>query len=327
MQSHLQYRRFGRHVRAKHERDRGKANDRRAERTSQFRRLTSPNSTTTAAEESNEKDDRDIEKGEQAPAPVDGEGEGEAEGVSVSAEYAFESHRSMQPATITNTQSNASKIAIDGSMGTNLGTALTGINVHKRTPKESPDRDDTRDNKVFVVGYEGKQDISNPHYWSYATIIRATVNIAFIGWIVGFSSSVDSAALVQASKDFSVSEVIENLAAGLFLVGVGTGAPFRGTRFRDTLYLSVIYIILSTFLDGYTFIYTETYGFSEGITGLSFIGVGVSLYLASLLVLFIYKFTTHDLAKIKAEGRTWLPPEFRLYFAMVDTPAIPMSLF
>lgn len=49
------------------------------------------------------------------------------------------------------------------------------------------------------------------------------ITIAFIGWIVGFASSIDSAALPQAAKDFGVSEVTESLATGLFLIGFGAG--------------------------------------------------------------------------------------------------------
>jgi hypothetical protein len=41
------------------------------------------------------------------------------------------------------------------------------------------------------------------------------------------------------------------------------------------LYLTVVYIILFTFLDGYTYIYGKIYGFLEGITGLPFLGIAV----------------------------------------------------
>jgi len=92
------------------------------------------------------------------------------------------------------------------------------------------------------------------------------------------------------------------------------------------LYLSVIYIILFTFLNGYTFIFTETYGFSEGITGLSFIGIGIGLCLATALVPVIYAWAEKDLKKIQAEGGTRLPPEFRLWFGMLGAPAIPISV-
>lgn len=54
------------------------------------------------------------------------------------------------------------------SMGTALGTALTGIEVRKRDTKEGGE------GNVFVVGYEGEKDIMNPHNWSRATRIGAT---------------------------------------------------------------------------------------------------------------------------------------------------------
>ena len=93
------------------------------------------------------------------------------------------------------------------------------------------------------------------------------------------------------------------------------------------LYLTVIYIILFTFLDGYTFIFSEIHGFSQGITGLCFVGIGVGLCFASLLVPFIYSRARKDLVRIKANGGTQLPPEFRLWFGMFGAPAIPVSLF
>ena len=383
------------------------------------------------------------------------------------------------------------------SQGTALGETLTGIAVRSRTTHEGGKGD-----RVFVVGYEGEDDVLNPHNWSYATRVGATVIIAAIGWIVGFASSVDSAALVQASQDFGVSEVTESLATGLFLIGFGVGALFAGpisetvgrnpvyiatlslymvfvmasalapnigaqlafrfiagcfastpltcaggslsdlwspmervwafpvfanaafmgpifgpvvggfvgqsrlvswrwtewitliisglvlamviffqpetyapvllswkakklreltgderykagVEIRDVglgkrlthalyrpfmltlrepiimlvaLYLSVIYIILFTFLNGYTFIFTETYGFSQGITGLSFIGIGIGLCLASALVPLIYSWAKKDLATIQEQGGSRLPPEFRLWFAMLGAPFITISI-
>ncbi len=56
------------------------------------------------------------------------------------------------------------------SMGTNLGTALTGIKVRGRTTREGGGK-----GKVFVVGYEGESDIMNPHNWSFGTRWGATL--------------------------------------------------------------------------------------------------------------------------------------------------------
>ena len=223
MQSFLQYRRFRRHVQTQYERDREKARAIGEGKIRDTSESTSPVSSTVAhaAGDSPIEDPRDPEKGEQATSRG-------SEGceVTASAEHAFESHHSMQPVTTADTRSgmtNTSQVATQGSMGTNLGTALTGINVRDRTTQEGRSDPTVHGNKVFVVGYEGDRDSLNPHNWSYGTRIWATVNIAFIGWVVGFASSVDSAALVQASEDFGVDEVVESLATGLFLVGFGTG--------------------------------------------------------------------------------------------------------
>ncbi|KAG6999591.1 efflux pump kojT [Physcia stellaris] len=388
---------------------------------------------------------------------------------SLPAEEAFDHAQEGQDplSSVTTTRSKQS-------MGTALGTALTGIEVRKRSTKEGGE------GNVFVVGYEGERDIMNPHNWSRATRIGATINIASIGWIVGFASSVDSAALMQASEDFGVSQVTESLATGIFLIGFGVGALFAGPisetigrnpvyiatlslymifimasalapniraqlafrfiagcfastpltcaggsisdlwspmervyafpvfanaafmgpifgpvvggfigesslvswrwtewitliisglililvilfqpetyapillnrdhrgdqlghalyrpfllTFREpiimliALYLTVIYIILFTFLNGYTFIFTETHHFSEGLTGLSFLGIGIGLCLASSLVPLIHIWAKRDLATIQRNGGTRLPPEFRLWFAMLGAPAIPLSL-
>ncbi|KAL8803276.1 MAG: hypothetical protein Q9200_006286 [Gallowayella weberi] len=307
MQSLLQYRRFGRHVRKQYERDRCKAkaigNEKHDDGSGTKSTDSSPGNATSEQIEND--DDRDAEKGEQA---------GNTRG----------NHEDAPELPMESSMSRASQVATQGSMGTNLGVALTGINVRDRRTKEGSRDPSGHSNKVFVVGYEGERDSLNPHNWSYSTRIWATLNIASIGWIVGFASSVDSAALPQASAEFG--------ETFWFRLRVALYRPFILT-FQEpvimllALYLTVIYVILFTFLNGYTFIFTETYGFSEGISGLSFIGIGVGLCLASLLVPFIYRFAKRDLAKVKAEGVTRLPPEFRLWFAMLGAPAIPISLF
>ncbi|CAK3944170.1 MFS general substrate transporter [Lecanosticta acicola] len=95
-----------------------------------------------------------------------------------------------------------------------------------------------------------------------------------------------------------------------------------------TLYLSVIYIILFTFLDGYPYIFQQTYGISEGLTGICFVGIIIGLFGASALVPLIYKWAKRDLQKIQEAGGDRLPPEFRLWFSMLGgSISIPVSLF
>lgn len=94
------------------------------------------------------------------------------------------------------------------------------------------------------------------------------------------------------------------------------------------LYLTVVYIILFTFLDGYDYIFGEIHGTSEGITGTCFLGIALGLCVSSALVPLIYRWAKRDLQKIKDEGGERLPPEFRLWFSMLGgAPAIPISLF
>ncbi|KAF2119478.1 major facilitator superfamily domain-containing protein [Lophiotrema nucula] len=384
------------------------------------------------------------------------------------------------------------------SAGTALGRSLTGIQARDRRTNEGGD------GKIFVVGYEGEKDPLNPHNWSYRRRISATMLIASIGFVVGFASAIDASILQPAAAEFGVSEVVEALATGLYLIGFGVGALFAGPfsetigrnpiyiitltlymvfvmasglapnigaqlvfRFlagffgstpltcaggsisdlwspmervfafpvfanaaftgpvlgpviggfiaqstvvswrwtewttlimsglvlglvvlfqpetyppillkwkakhmRDiigddrfvseieirgdpllqrlkvalyrpflltvrepiiilvALYLTVIYIVLFTFLDGYDYIFGEIHGTSPGITGLCFLGIVLGLFGASALVPLIYSWAKRDLRKIQEQGGTRLPPEFRLWFAMLGgAPAIPISLF
>lgn len=381
-----------------------------------------------------------------------------------------------------------------------LITSVEPPRISKRCSKPQGPADSQ---EVLVVGLEGRDDIMNPHNWSRASRLGATTNIALIALVVGFASSIDSAALRPAAAEYRVSEVTESLATGLFMVGLGVGALFAGPvsetvgrnpvyiatlslymifvmasalapnigaqlafrfvagcfastpltcaggsladlwdpmervwafplfanaafmgpvlgpvfggfigqsslvswqwtewatliisgivltlvflfqpetyipillkwkathmrkitgddRFKSeveireeaflarllqslyrpfvltytepiiiltALFLTVIYIILFTFLNGYTFIFGETYGFSEGHTGLSFLGIGIGLCICTLLVPLIHARAKKELIKIQTHGGDRLPPEFRLWFAMLGAPAIPISMF
>ena len=105
-------------------------------------------------------------------------------------------------------------------IGTNLGHSLTGVNVRSRTTKEGRHE---KAGKVFVVGYVDEHDPLDPHNWSGMKRMMITFLVAFIGLIVGFASSVDSAVIQQARQEFGVSEVTESVATGIYLVGFGCG--------------------------------------------------------------------------------------------------------
>lgn len=97
------------------------------------------------------------------------------------------------------------------SMRTALGHTLTGIHVRERTTLEGGS------GKVFVVGWEGENDPSNPRNWSTTSRVFTTLIVGSVGFVVGAAASADTAILPQASADFGVSNVVETLTLGKFI--------------------------------------------------------------------------------------------------------------
>lgn len=110
------------------------------------------------------------------------------------------------------------------------------------------------------------------------------------------------------------------------------GRPFT-MLFREimvalfTIYLVVVYIVLFGFLTGYTFIYGEVYGFSQGSVGLAFVGMNVGFLVAFAIVPVIYQQYAGKLRRCQEEGKEKLEPEQRLWYAMLGAPCLPISLF
>ncbi|KAJ5114974.1 hypothetical protein NUU61_000733 [Penicillium alfredii] len=58
-----------------------------------------------------------------------------------------------------------------------------------------------------------------------------------------------------------------------------------------SLYMTVLYIVLFTFFDGYAYIFTDTYGIAQGLTNIIWVAMYIGIALAGLLVPFIYRGT------------------------------------
>ncbi|KAL2830755.1 major facilitator superfamily domain-containing protein [Aspergillus cavernicola] len=118
------------------------------------------------------------------------------------------------------------------------------------------------------------------------------------------------------------------------------------------LYMTVIYIVLFTFFDGYPFIFQEVYGVSQGMTNIIWIAMYVGIALASFWVPVVYVWTKREFAAstnppmtetsstsqgdpaenaASDDESTKKPhptrPENRLWFAMLGAPFIPIGLF
>lgn len=156
MQSFLQYRRFKKHSTRQYERNREKAealrrgNDALGPTPSPV----SPSTTANPSPATSDKtiDTRDPEKAEHSKC---NEAQNKAKSLPPIAEEATEEEEHLEPHPPL--ISSASTAATQRTMGTALETALTGINVRKRTTRESGDK-----GNVSVAGYEGKQDSMNP---------------------------------------------------------------------------------------------------------------------------------------------------------------------
>ncbi|KAK9447032.1 major facilitator superfamily domain-containing protein [Limtongia smithiae] len=94
------------------------------------------------------------------------------------------------------------------------------------------------------------------------------------------------------------------------------------------LYLTVLYIVLFTFLNGFTFIFDDVYHIGQGLTNVSFITIQIGMLFPSFLIYPVYKITQRDIARVQAEGRQDLDPEVRLWYGMFGgSIAVPVSLF
>lgn len=98
------------------------------------------------------------------------------------------------------------------SLRTALGHTLTGVHARERTTHEG------KGEKVFVVDWEGKDDPLNPRHWSVAHRVCTTLIVGSIAFVVSIAASADTAILPQAAAEFGVSDVVESLAIGMFLI-------------------------------------------------------------------------------------------------------------
>ena len=94
-----------------------------------------------------------------------------------------------------------------------------------------------------------------------------------------------------------------------------------------TLYLTILYIVLFTFMNGYPFIFQEVYGISEGLTNIIWTAQLVGNLFSLPLIPLVYSWTKKEFQQCIAEGKP-LRPEVCLYYAMFGGSFfIPISLF
>ncbi|RAH41328.1 MFS general substrate transporter [Aspergillus brunneoviolaceus CBS 621.78] len=94
-----------------------------------------------------------------------------------------------------------------------------------------------------------------------------------------------------------------------------------------SFYLILLYIVLFTFLNGFPFIFTQTYGISNSLTFIIWVAMLAGDAVAILLIPLIYGWTKKAAVKAATNG-TALQAEVSLYWAMVGGSFLmPISLF
>ena len=89
------------------------------------------------------------------------------------------------------------------------------------------------------------------------------------------------------------------------------------------LWMIMVWILMFTLLRGYHYVFGATYHTSETVTGLCFLGLVTGLLFASATVPLIYLCLRSHFHR---PGVSNLRPESRLWYALISTPVIPVSL-
>lgn len=95
-----------------------------------------------------------------------------------------------------------------------------------------------------------------------------------------------------------------------------------------SLYVAFVFAVLNAFFAAIPYIFASVYGFNIGQSGLIFIGVGVGVILATATVLICDRLIYRKrLLEADKAGLPGLPPEQRLYPALLGSVGIPIGLF
>ena len=94
-----------------------------------------------------------------------------------------------------------------------------------------------------------------------------------------------------------------------------------------SIYMAIIYGTLYMLFGAFPIVFQQTRGWSQGIGGLTFLGVAVGFIIAVGYTLWDNKRYQKVEAKYKADGEVSTPPEARLPPAMVGSICLPLGMF
>ncbi|EPY51058.1 MFS transporter [Schizosaccharomyces cryophilus OY26] len=89
-----------------------------------------------------------------------------------------------------------------------------------------------------------------------------------------------------------------------------------------TIYVTILFAIVYINFESYPIVYSQ-YGFNQGEQGLSFIGIGIGILLATSSTPIIYYYYSKNYKKMNGN----VPPEYRLYPLFIGCFLLPIGLF
>ncbi|CAI6093591.1 unnamed protein product [Clonostachys chloroleuca] len=96
--------------------------------------------------------------------------------------------------------------------------------------------------QILLVDWEGPDDPICARNWSISKRALATAQISLIGFAVGATSGIDATVIPQAAKEFGVSQIVESVAIGVYLIGIGIGSLVAGP-FSETFGRNAVYVV------------------------------------------------------------------------------------
>lgn len=96
-----------------------------------------------------------------------------------------------------------------------------------------------------------------------------------------------------------------------------------------TLYIGINFGMLYGFFAAFPYVFQTVYGFGLGQIGLSFLGIGVGCIVGCVLIILFFRlvYKPKVVQSYKAGRGGKVPPETRLWIAMIGSVMLPVSLF
>ncbi|KAJ5163045.1 Major facilitator superfamily domain general substrate transporter [Penicillium coprophilum] len=115
-------------------------------------------------------------------------------------------------------------------LGNTADIMLTG--VERPRPGYSTDSEtdveSVKKNKLIIVTFEGDYDTMDPHNWPLKRRVWTTILTSMTGFVIFWSSTIDSTALTSTKKLYHTNFEVETLPTAMYLIGAGVGALITG---------------------------------------------------------------------------------------------------